>query len=85
MTDLYSVVRSIIDSVADKIGAVVDDDFKDFLTTFYTEALAGMLINYFQGSERRGRQELMDYILLILQNSIPNVIKKKNRKQGTIS
>ncbi len=81
LTDLYSVVRSIIDSVADKIGAVVDDDFKDFLTTFYTEALAGMLINYFQGSERRGRQELMDYILLILQNSIPNVIKKRTENK----
>ena len=78
LTDLYGVVRSIIDSVADEMGADVDDDFKDFLTTFYTEALSGMLINYFRGSERRGRQELIDYILLILKNSIPNVLKEKN-------
>lgn len=77
MTDMYGVVRSIIDSVADEIGAIVDDDFKDFLTTFYTEALAGMLINYFQGSERRSREELIDYIQLILQISIPNVIRKR--------
>ena len=81
LTDLYGVVRSIIDSVAGEIGAAVDDDFKDFMTTFYTEALAGMLINYFQGSERRGRQELIDYILLILQNSIPNVIKTKDKNK----
>ncbi|MGN0799909.1 MAG: TetR/AcrR family transcriptional regulator C-terminal domain-containing protein [Christensenellales bacterium] len=85
LTDLYGVVRSIIDSVADEIGALVDDDFKDFLTTFYTEALAGMLINYFRGSECRGRQELIDYILLILRNSIPNVIRSTGRKQGTVS
>ncbi len=81
LTDLYGVVCSIIDIVADEIGAVVDDDFKDFLTTFYTEALAGMLINYFRGSERRGHQELIDYILLILQNSIPNVLKEKSKTQ----
>ena len=81
LTDLYGVVRSIIDSFAGEIGAAVDDDFKDFMTTFYTEALAGMLINYFQGSERRGRQELIDYILLILQNSIPNVIKTKDKNK----
>lgn len=84
-TDLYGVVRSIIDSVADETGAVVDDDFKDFLTTFYIEALAGMLINYFRGSERRGRQELIDYILLILQNSIPNVLKAKIHKHEPAS
>lgn len=80
LTDLYGVVRSIIDRVADKINAIVAEDFKDFLTTFYTEALAGMLINYFQGSERRGRQELIDYILLILKNSIPNVLREKSQK-----
>ena len=84
LTDLYGVVHSIIDSVADEIGAVVDDDFKDFLTTFYTEALSGLLINYFRGSERRGRQELIDYILLILQNSIPNVIRNSGRKHETV-
>ncbi|MGM9618882.1 MAG: TetR/AcrR family transcriptional regulator C-terminal domain-containing protein [Oscillospiraceae bacterium] len=82
LTDFYGVVRSIIDSVADEIGVTVDDDFKDFLTTFYTEALSGMMINYFRGSERRGRQELIDYILLILKNSIPNVLRGKNRSQG---
>ncbi|MGN0314248.1 MAG: hypothetical protein ACI4EG_05605 [Fusicatenibacter sp.] len=78
--NLYGVVRSIVDSVAEEIGAVVEDDFKDFLTIFYTEALAGMLINYFRGSERRGRQELIDYILLILKNAIPNVLREKKEK-----
>ncbi|MGM9521755.1 MAG: TetR/AcrR family transcriptional regulator C-terminal domain-containing protein [Oscillospiraceae bacterium] len=81
LTDMDSVVRSIIDSIADEIGVAVDDSFKGFLSSFYTEALAGTLINYFKEKERYGRQELIDYILLILKNSIPNVLREKSRKQ----
>ena len=83
LTDLYGVVRSLVDSIASELVLDVDDNFKDFLTTFYTEALAGMMINYFQGCERRSRQELIDYILLILQNSIPNVMKKVDSTNHT--
>lgn len=81
LTDLTGVSGSIIDSVSREIGVEVDPDFKDFLTTFYTEALAGMLINYFQDREQHSRQELIDYLLLILKNSIPNVLREKSRQE----
>lgn len=71
-----------IDSVVQELRVSVDEDFKDFLTTFYTEALAGMLINYFQGDERRSRQEWIDYILLTLKKSIPNVLCEKSRMEA---
>ena len=77
-TDICGVMRSLIDSVADELQISVDEDFKDFLTTFYTEAMAGMLINYFQGTEKRSRRELMDYLLLILKKSIPNLLREKS-------
>lgn len=77
--DFYDMIRSIIDRVSAEIGAVVEDDFKDFLTSFYTEALAGMLIKYFQGGERRSREELIEYIVFILQRSIPNVLKERSK------
>lgn len=80
LTDLDGVVGSIVDSVAEEIDVTVEDDFKIFLTAFYTEALAGMLIDYFQDKEKHSRQELIDYILLILQNALPNVLKAKNKK-----
>ncbi|MGM9554243.1 MAG: TetR/AcrR family transcriptional regulator C-terminal domain-containing protein [Faecousia sp.] len=82
LTDMYGVVRSIVDSVAQELQVQVEEDFKDFLTTFYTEALAGMLINYFQGDERRSRQEWIDYILLTLKKSIPNVLREKSRMEA---
>lgn len=81
LTHMHGVIRSIIDGIGEELGVLVDNDFKDFLTSFYTEALAGTLINYFQGNERRDRQELIDYVLLILRNSIPNVLKEKGQKQ----
>lgn len=78
LTDLYGVVGSVIDSIAEQMKLSVDNDFKRFVASFYTEALAGMLIDYFQDREKHAKQELIDYILLILQNSIPNILKAKS-------
>ncbi len=85
LADLCGVVGSIIDSVEADMGTPVPDDFKAFLTTFYTEALSGMLINYFQDKERRSRQELMEYILFILKNSIPNLLREKSKTKEPAS
>lgn len=74
--DLKSVVQCIIDSVSIEQNKTIEPDFCEFLISFYTEALAGMLINYFQGNEKREKEELIEYLLFILRNSIPNVIEK---------
>ncbi|MGN0203533.1 MAG: TetR/AcrR family transcriptional regulator C-terminal domain-containing protein [Coprococcus sp.] len=77
LADFNGILRSIIDSVANEMDIMVDDNFKSFLITFYTEALAGSLINYFQNKDTHNRQELIEYILFTLQNSIPNLLKTK--------
>lgn len=85
LADFCGVVGSIIDSIEADLGTPVPEDFKAFLTTFYTEALSGMLINYFQDKERRSRQELMEYILFILKNSIPNLLREKSKTKEPAS
>ena len=57
------------------------EDFKRYLAAFYTEALAGMLIDYFQHKDKRNRDELVRYTLLILQNSLPNALAAEAQKQ----
>ena len=47
-TDFEGILRSIIDSIATESNLTIDENFKSFLVSFYMEALAGMLINYFQ-------------------------------------
>jgi len=75
--DLYGVTRSIIESVAHEIQTPIDTAFKDLLTAFYTEALAGMLIDYFKGKQRHDRDSLIHNILFILKHSIPNILIEK--------
>ena len=77
-TDFEGILRSIIDSIATESNLTIDENFKSFLVPFYMEALAGMLINYFQDREKHSRQELIDYMLLILRTSISAILKEKS-------
>ena len=77
-TDFEGILRSIIDSIATESNLTIDENFKSFLVSFYMEALAGMLINYFQDREKHSRQELIDYMLLILRTSISAILKEKS-------
>lgn len=74
MADMNGVVQALIESVAKELNVVVEDDFKEFLIIFYEEALAGILISYFQDSEQHNRQDWIHYIHLVLKNSIPNIL-----------
>jgi len=75
--DLCGVTKSIIESVAREVQVSVDTDFKNLLTAFYTEALAGMLIDYFKGKQQYDRDSLIHNVLFILKNSIPNILVEK--------
>lgn len=77
--DLYGVTQSIIESVALEISVTIDAGFKDLLTAFYTEALAGMLIDYFKGKQHYERDTLIHNVLFILKNSIPNILATRAR------
>lgn len=77
--DLCGVTKSIIESVAREVQVSVDTDFKNLLTAFYTEALAGMLIDYFKGKQQYDRDSLIHNVLFILKKSIPNILVEKER------
>lgn len=76
-TDLYDVVKTIIDGAAAEFQIPHDEKYQDFLTSFYTEALAGVLINYFQEREKHNREQLIEYMYLILHSTIPEALQAK--------
>ena len=47
-SDFIGVVRSIVDGAESNMQLHVGGDFKQFLCEFYTQALAGMLIEWFR-------------------------------------
>lgn len=78
--DFYGVVLSIIESLENEHTTVLSKDFKTYLTNFYSEALAGVLIDYFQNKDKINRDKLIEYTLFVLKKSIPNIISSYNKK-----
>jgi len=78
--DLIGVASSIIEGVEQELGISTPDHFKKLLIAFYTEAMVGMLVDYFQAPEKYDRESLVQDLLFILQNSIPNILRGKASK-----
>ncbi|MDD6564038.1 MAG: TetR/AcrR family transcriptional regulator C-terminal domain-containing protein [Clostridiales bacterium] len=79
--DFYGVVLSIIEGLENEHTTVLSKDFKTYLTNFYSEALAGVLIDYFQNKDKINRDKLIEYTLFVLKKSIPNIISSYNKKE----
>lgn len=68
--DFYHVVQSVLDRAEEEKNAKLEPDFKVFLTKFYTEALAGMLLEMVQEKDNEKRKQSMEYITKIIQTQI---------------
>ena len=78
--EAFEVVKQfdlLLDYTEEKIGVQVEDSFRHFLCDFYTEALAGMLINLFQRRNGCDRDRVLDYFSVILMQSLPGVLRAK--------
>jgi len=57
-----------------------DTAFKKFLVNFYTEAIAGLLIGEFADKEGHDPEQAVEYLSLILKNSLPELLKSAEKK-----
>lgn len=77
--DLVDVVRMFIDSSEKELGLKVNDDFKNYLCNFYTEAIAGNLLAYFKNNETVNRTKIVNYISITCKNGIPLILIEANK------
>ncbi len=73
--DFVGVTEKIIESTERKLKIHVNEEFKEFLIHFYTEAIAGLLIDEFTNKEQHDPKIAADYFALILENSLPSVLQ----------
>ena len=78
--DFAGIVWMLIEGFEEQLDVHVNESFKKFLCEFYTEALSGMLINWFRdkgssGKAVRDREQVIQDILLIFSSSLPNILK----------
>lgn len=72
--DFIELMEKIIRDCELKHNVTVSDSFRNFVCNFYTEAVAGMIINLFQNPSAYDRNELFEHFSVVLYNSLPALI-----------
>ncbi|WP_099470149.1 TetR/AcrR family transcriptional regulator C-terminal domain-containing protein [Konateibacter massiliensis] len=72
--DFIDIVRSFIEQSEKTQKLLIPDDFKIFLSQFYTEAIAGMLVEWIVDRSVRNREKTVQYISVIIRSAIPNAL-----------
>lgn len=80
--DFIGLIEKIIHDTEKKLGVTIDDHYRQFLCNFYTEAIAGMLIDLFQNPDICDRDRTFEYFSVILNNSLPAVLVVKKQKSS---
>lgn len=73
-TDFIDIMRSLVDGAEKAMGLSSPEDFKVFLSQFYTEAIAGVLIDWIVDRSTRNRERIIQYISIILRAAVPNAL-----------
>lgn len=78
--DFIGIIQTVIDNTEQQLGLCTDADFKQFLAHFYTEAIAGLLIDEFTDKEGHEPEKAVEYLSMILKSSLPNVLMSESKK-----
>lgn len=73
--DFIELTSSIIDSAEKETGKLLDENYKNFLCNFYTEALAGMLIDYIKNRNSRDKVMVIEYLEKTIKNSLFGILE----------
>jgi probable dihydroxyacetone kinase regulator len=78
--DFIGITRKLVCDAEQQLGVHAEDDFMEFLAHFYTEAVAGLLIDEFTDREGHDPGKAADYFALVLENSLQSVLKSMQKK-----
>lgn len=77
--DFVGIIRTKINQLEASMKLHTDEDAKQFLTEFYTNATAGTLISLFKNRNTMDKQQTIDYITTIFQISLPQILAHYSR------
>ena len=71
--DFVGIVSSVIDAAEVNLENKLPIEFKKFIALFYTEALAGMLIDWVKEKESRDKEKTLIYLSAIIKTAIDSL------------
>lgn len=75
-SDFIDMATSIIKKVEELEKITVPKEFETFLSSFYTEAIAGTLLEWIVNKENYDKQQTIHYISVIFRTALPAAIKQ---------
>ena len=72
--DFIGIMEKLVRDTEKELNVTITDSFRQFICDFYTEALAGMLINLFQNPDVFDRDDMLNYLSVTLHSAIPSVL-----------
>ena len=75
--DIFSVIYSAVEQVEKELNVQLEPSFKNFLADFYTEASAGLLINWTKSKMSQDKEDVLQNLLTIFKISMPAILSNK--------
>ena len=77
--DFLEIIVSIIDGAEQEAGKSIEPDYKNFLSVFYMEAVAGILIDWIKDRDHRNRATVIKYISTTIRESLIAILRDYNQ------
>ena len=75
-TDFVGIVEIIIGKAEEETHKKLTDNSKTFLAAFYTEAIAGTLVERITHQDQQSKEELVTYISTVFRSSLTSVVRE---------
>ena len=75
-SDFIGITKNIIENTRKQQNIQIDEEYEEFLAHFYTEAIAGLLIDEFTDKKGHDIKKATKYISHVLSSSLANVLNK---------
>jgi probable dihydroxyacetone kinase regulator len=80
--DFIGITRDVVQKTKQEYNIHVDKEYEDFVVHFYTEAIAGILIDSFMENEEHDPNTAVEYLSRILKSSLPSTLASGEKMEG---
>lgn len=82
--DFLECVVSMLEQAEAISGKELEQGYKDFLCRFYTDAIAGMLIEWIRSRDRSDRAAVVDYVTYTIRESLVGIFCSERCRESDI-
>lgn len=79
--DFIDIVTSVISEAEIQTGLALNPEFKSYCAKFYTEALAGMLLDWAKNNVKQDQERTIQYLTQLVSAAVENMLINMNRVQ----